>query len=248
MGNKITKTEILRYKIRNHLNSLNYDLLSKVLRDDFATISVIRPNFCFKGALSNLRLIYNKETNTFDYQYCTSHGVWIIGIDNLNYNQLYKLDYNILVYPLDNLNAFIKLIVHIVSANFIMLFIAGMSYIRYDIKKLYILSDFYTMIAEIIIWTFLIFFIISLIFISIFAFFYFNGKIELKRLIIFFIRNDMKNLKIILSIFVVLKTCIIYFSYVIYSRMLNTKLSINVSRVLALFISAASILIMKLRS
>ena len=89
---------------------------------------------------------------------------------------LYKLDYNILVYPLDNLNAFIKLIVHIVSANFIMLFIAGMSYIRYDIKKLYILSDFYTMIAEIIIWTFLIFFIISLIFISIFAFFYFNGK------------------------------------------------------------------------
>ena len=158
---------------------------------------------------------------------------------------LYKLDYNILVYPLDNLNAFIKLIVHIVSANFIMLFIAGMSYIRYDIKKLYILSGFYTMIAEIIIWTFLIFFIISLIFISIFAFFYFNGKIELKRLIIFFIRNDMKNLKIILSIFVVLKTCIIYFSYVIYSIMLNTKLSINVSRVLALFISAASILIMK---
>ena len=107
MGNKITKTEILRYKIRNHLNSLNYDLLSKVLRDDFATISVIRPNFCFKGALSNLRLIYNKETNTFDYQYCTSHGVWITGIDNLNYNQLYKLDYNIR-YDMDNCYLFIK--------------------------------------------------------------------------------------------------------------------------------------------
>lgn len=156
---------------------------------------------------------------------------------------LYKLPYNILIEPVDNLDYFIKLIIHIIAANFIMLFIVGLAYIKYDIKKLYILSDFYTMIAEIIIWSLLILFIISLIASSVIALFYFNGKIEIKSAIKFLLRNDMKKLKIIMSIFIVLKVSIIYFSYVIYNKMINTKLSINISRVLSLFISAFSIFI-----
>ena len=154
---------------------------------------------------------------------------------------LYKLDYNILTYPFDYLNSFIKLIIHIVSANFIMLFISGMAYIRYNIKKMHTLYGFYTMIAEMIIWSFLIFFIIFLIMLSIFAFFYFNGKIEIRRLIRFFINDNMKKLKIIISIFIILKTSVIYFSYVIYNKMINTKLSVSVSRVLTLFLSIISI-------
>ena len=156
---------------------------------------------------------------------------------------LYKLPYNILIEPVDNLDYFIKLIIHIIAANFIMLFIVGLGYIRYDVKKLYTLSDFYTMIAEIVIWSLLILFIISLIASSVLALFYFNGKIEIKSAIKFLLRNDMKKLKIIMSIFIVLKVSIIYFSYVIYNKMINTKLSINISRVLSLFISAFSIFI-----
>ncbi|WP_297300330.1 hypothetical protein [uncultured Brachyspira sp.] len=156
---------------------------------------------------------------------------------------LYKLPYNILIEPVDNLDYFIKLIIHIIAANFIMLFIVGLGYIRYDVKKLYTLSDFYTMISEIVIWSLLILFIISLIASSVLALFYFNGKIEIKSVIKFLLRNDMKKLKILMSIFIVLKVSIIYFSYVIYNKMVNTKLSINISRVLSLFISAFSIFI-----
>ena len=75
---------------------------------------------------------------------------------------LYNLQYEILLTPLDNTKLFINLIVHIIAANFIMLFISALSYIKYDIKKLNNLYDFYTMIAEIIIWSFLIFFIMFL--------------------------------------------------------------------------------------
>ena len=69
---------------------------------------------------------------------------------------LYKLPYDILVNPFDNLYAFISLIINLISANLIILFIVGLSFIRYDIKKFYSLYDFYTMITEIIIWSFLI--------------------------------------------------------------------------------------------
>ncbi|MBW5379135.1 hypothetical protein E6A52_00140, partial [Brachyspira hampsonii] len=65
---------------------------------------------------------------------------------------LYKLRYEILITPFQNLYLFINLIINIISANLIMLFIAGLSFIRYDIKKFSDLYDFYTMIAEIIIW------------------------------------------------------------------------------------------------
>ena len=154
---------------------------------------------------------------------------------------LYKLPYDIIINPFKDINCFIKLIVQVISANLLMLFISAMSYIKYDLKKLNCISDFYTMIAEMIIWTFLIFFIISLIILSVFALLYFNEKIDIKKLIRFLIRDDMKNIKIILSVFVLLKVGIVYFSYVIYNKMINTKLSISVSRVLALFISAASV-------
>ena len=50
---------------------------------------------------------------------------------------LYKLPYDLLINPLKDLNSSIKLLVHIISANLIILFIVGMSYIRYDIKRLY---------------------------------------------------------------------------------------------------------------
>ena len=156
---------------------------------------------------------------------------------------LYGLNYSVVLSPFDDFYCFIKLILHILSANLLIIFILSMSYIRYDFKKLYYLPDFYTMIAEIIIWFFLIFFIIFLIILSLFAFLYFNGYIEIKKIIRFLIRDNMKNLKICLSIFIVLNISIIYFSYVIYSKMINTKLSINVSRVLALFISIISIFI-----
>lgn len=156
---------------------------------------------------------------------------------------LYGLNYSVVLTPFDDFYSFIKLILHILSANLLIIFILSMSYIRYDLKKLYYLPDFYTMIAEIIIWSFLIFFIIFLIIFSLFAFLYFNGYIEIKKIIRFLIRDNMKNLKICLSVFIVLKISIIYFSYVIYSKMINTKLSISVSRALALFVSIISIFI-----
>ena len=156
---------------------------------------------------------------------------------------LYKLPYEILVNPFENLYAFIKLMINIISANLIMLFIIGLSFIRYDIKNFSSLYDFYTMIFEIIIWYFLMLFIISLIAFSIIAALYFNDKIDAKKVIRFLIRNDMKNLKIFSSIFVILSISLIYFSYVLYNKMLNTKLSISVSRVMTPFISVSSVLI-----
>ncbi|TVL59241.1 hypothetical protein [Brachyspira hyodysenteriae] len=156
---------------------------------------------------------------------------------------LYKLPYEVLINPFENLYGFIKLIINIISANLIILFIVGLSFIRYDIKKFSALYDFYTMISEIIIWSFLILFIIFVIASSVLALFYFNGKIEVKNAIKFLLRNDMKNLKIILSIFAVLNVSAIYFSYMLYNKMINTKLSISVSRVITPFISVSSIFI-----
>ncbi|MEI0557125.1 O-antigen polymerase [Brachyspira intermedia] len=156
---------------------------------------------------------------------------------------LYKLPYNVLINPFDNLHAFISLIINLISANLIIVFIVGLSFIRYDIKNFNVLYDFYTMITEIIIWSFLILFIISLIVFSIIAVLYFNDKIDAKRIFRFLIRNDMKNLKILLSIFAILNTFIIYFSYLLYNKMVNTKLSISVSRVITPLISVSSIII-----
>ncbi|WP_157153024.1 hypothetical protein [Brachyspira murdochii] len=152
---------------------------------------------------------------------------------------LYNLQYEILLNPLENIKSIINLIVHIIAANFIMLFISALSYIKYNIKKLNNLYDFYTMIAEIIIWSFIIFFIILLIIGTVFALLYFNDKIDIK----IFVKYLLKNIKILLSIFTLITTLVIYFSFIIYNKMPNTKLSINISRTLSLFISAASILI-----
>ncbi|CRF32740.1 hypothetical protein BRSU_0994 [Brachyspira suanatina] len=157
---------------------------------------------------------------------------------------LYKLPYEILINPFEDFYSFIKLIINIISANLIILFIVGLSFIRYDIKKFSVLYDFYTMITEIMIWSFLILFVISLIVLSIIAALYFNDKIDAKRIFRFLIRNDMKNLKIVLSILSLLKISIIYFSYLLYNKMINTKLSISVSRVITPIISISSIIIM----
>ncbi|EKV56075.1 hypothetical protein A966_11961 [Brachyspira hampsonii 30446] len=159
---------------------------------------------------------------------------------------LYRLPYEILITPFKNLYSFINLIINIISANLIMLFISGLSFIRYDIKKFYALYDFYTMITEIIIWSLLILFIILLMIFSIAAVLYFNDRIDAKRIFRFLIRNDMKNLKMILSIFAVLNSCVIYFSYILYNKMTNTKLSISVSRVITPFMSLLSVVIIVL--
>lgn len=99
------------------------------------------------------------------------------------------------------------------------------------------------MITEIIIWSFLILFIILLIISSISALLYFNDKIEVKKILKFLVINDMKNFKILLSIFSVLNISIIYFSYLLYNKMINTKLSISVSRVITPIISISSVMI-----
>lgn len=153
---------------------------------------------------------------------------------------LYNISYDLLINVFEDINILIKLIINIVSANFIMLFIVGMSYIKYDIKKFTKLYDFYTMIAEIIIWSFLIFFIILVIVFSIAFLLNLNDKKIFKYLI----RNDMKNLKIALSILAVFKISLIYFSYIMYNKMINTKLSISISRTISLIISALSIAVM----
>ncbi len=157
---------------------------------------------------------------------------------------LYTLPYDLLIKVGENLHSIFNLIVKIILANLLMLFVIGMSYVKYDIKKFRYLYDFYTMIAEIIIWSLLIFFIIFIIVFSIAVVMYLNEKIEYRRIIIYLIRNDMKNLRIFLSIFIVLKISVIYFSYVMYNKMSNTKLSISISRTISLIISAFSIAIM----
>ncbi|WP_300756257.1 hypothetical protein [uncultured Brachyspira sp.] len=154
---------------------------------------------------------------------------------------LYNLKYEVLLNPLENTKSIINLIVHITAANFIILFISALSYIKYDIKKLNNLYDFYTMIAEILIWSFLIFFIMFLIIGTVFALLYFNGKIDIKILIKYLLKNNLINLKILLSIFTLITTSVIYFSFILYNKMPNTKLSINISRTLSLFVSAALI-------
>lgn len=90
-------------------------------------------------------------------------------------------------------------------------------------------------------------FIIAVIFLgifSIFYFFYFNKELRINRIIIFLIRNNAFNLKIFLSIFAILKTSIIYFSFLIYKKMKNTKLSINLSRTLTAFASVFLLIIL----
>ncbi|OEJ13578.1 hypothetical protein BFL38_02175 [Brachyspira hampsonii] len=159
---------------------------------------------------------------------------------------LYKLPYEILITPFQNLYSFINLIINIISANFIMLFISGLSFIRYDIKKFSALYDFYTMITEIIIWSLLILFIIFSIAAVLYFVLYFNGRIDAKRIFRFLIINDMKNLKMILSILAVLNSFVIYFSYMLYNKMTNTKLSISVSRVITPFMSLLSVIIIVL--
>lgn len=162
---------------------------------------------------------------------------------------IYKLPFDILFILFDDIFSkdFAKLIIKLIFANLLILFAAGLSYIKFDIKKLNLLYDFYTMTAEIIIWTFLIFFIIAVIFLgifSIFYFFYFNKELRINRIIIFLIRNNAFNLKIFLSIFAILKTSIIYFSFLIYKKMKNTKLSINLSRTLTAFASVFLLIIL----
>lgn len=224
-----------------HIAQLNSNtdlgLLENILTENF--LYYIRIFFSFLMPLTFFIFIFLFVLNPISLKSLLISFVLIF----LTAFYLYKLPYNILIEPINNLDYFIKLIIHIIAANFIMLFIVGLAYIKYDIKRLYIMSDFYTMIAEIIIWSLLILFIVSLIASSIFALLYSNGKIEIKSAVKFLLRNDMKKLKILMSIFIVLKVSIIYFSYVIYNKMINTKLSINISRVLSLFISAFSIFI-----
>lgn len=100
------------------------------------------------------------------------------------------------------------------------------------------------MIADMVIWSFLIFFIIFIIFAFISYVFYFRSEFHIKRIANFLIKNNFRNLKIILCLFAVLKVSVIYFSYVLYSKMINTRLSVIVSRTVSLLFCLISVFIM----
>ena len=157
---------------------------------------------------------------------------------------LYRLPYNLLINPFENTNILLKLIVHIISAYIIIIFNTGMSYMKYDLRNTNHLYNFYTMIADMVIWSFLIFFIIFIIFAFISYVFYFRSEFHIKRIANFLIKNNFRNLKIILCLFAVLKVSVIYFSYVLYSKMINTRLSVIVSRTVSLLFCLISVFIM----
>jgi len=70
----------------------------------------------------------------------------------------YKLQYGVLLNDFLSKNSAI-LAIRLIFAYLLMIFAAALAYIRYDFKKLNLLYDFYTMAAEIILWSFLIFFV-----------------------------------------------------------------------------------------
>ena len=158
-------------------------------------------------------------------------------------NYLYRLPYSIIIEPIENFNLILNLSIDIIIANLLIIFIIALSYINYDIKKLNTIQNFYTMIAEITIWTSLILFIIFLIICLFIFIIHSNNKIIISNLIKFLTRNNLKNAKIILSIFIILKTSIIYISYIIYNKMKNTKLSIRISRTIIILNDIALIVL-----
>ena len=153
---------------------------------------------------------------------------------------LYNLQYELLI-KMDFSKEYIKLLIHIFSANMLIIFALALSYIKYDIKQIFHLYDFYTMIAEIIIWTFLLYFVLFIIFILILALIKLNNQLDIKRLTIFLVQDNMLNLKILYSIFIILNSSIIYLAYILYNKMQNTKLSITLSRTISIFISISSL-------
>ena len=153
---------------------------------------------------------------------------------------LYNLPYELLI-KMSISKEYIKLLIHIFSANMLIIFALALSYIKYDIKQISNLYNFYTMIAEIIIWAFLLYFVLFIIFVSIFALMKFNNKLDIKNLTIFLVKNNMLNLKIFYSIFIILSSSILYLAYLLYNRMQNTKLSITLSRTISIFISISSL-------
>ena len=153
---------------------------------------------------------------------------------------LYNLPYELLI-KMSISKEYIKLLIHIFSANMLIIFSLALSYIKYDVKQISNIYDFYTMIAEIIIWAFLLYFLLSIIFASIFVLIKFNNQLDIKSLTIFLVKNNMLNLKILYSIFIILNSSIIYLAYLLYNKMKNTKLSITLSRTISIFISISSL-------
>ena len=216
------------YKLTNNLSNLemffNNELvfLLKILFSLLIPLSFFILNILFSINKISLKSII-----------ITAIIIFIISI------YLYNLPYEMLI-KMSISKEYIKLLIHIFSANMLIIFSLSLSYIKYDVKQISNLYDFYTMTAEIIIWAFLLYFLLSIIFASIFVLIKFNNQLDIKTLTIFLVKNNMLNLKILYSIFIILNSSIIYLAYLLYNKMKNTKLSIILSRTISIFISISS--------
>lgn len=217
------------YKFTDNLSNLEmffnneFVFLLKIL------FSLLIPlSFFIFNILFSLKKICLKSTIT------TAIIIFIISI------YLYNLPYELLI-KMNISKEYIKLLIHIFSANMLIIFALALSYIKYNIKEISNLYDFYTMIAEIIIWVFLLYFVLFIILALIFALIKLNNKLDIKTITIFLVKNNMLNLKIFYSIFIILSSSILYFSYFLYNKMQNTKLSITISRTISIFISITSL-------
>ena len=217
------------YKLTNNLSNLEiffnteFVFLLKILFSSLIPLSFFILNILFSINKICLKSVI-----------ITAAIIFIISI------YLYNLPYELLI-KTNISKEYIKLLIHIFSANMLIIFALALSYIKYDIKQLSHLYDFYTMIAEIVIWAFLLYFVLFVILASIFALLKLNNQLDIKRLTIFLVQNNMLNLKILYTIFIILNSSIIYLAYLLYNKMQNTKLSITLSRTISIFISISSL-------
>lgn len=217
------------YKLTNNLSNLEM-----FFNNEFVFLLKILFSFLIPLSFFILNILFSINKICLKSIIITAVIIFIISI------YLYSLPYELLI-KMTISKEYIKLLIHIFSANMLIIFALSLSYIKYDIKQISNLYDFYTMIAEIVIWAFLLYFAIFIILVLIFASLKLNNKLDIKRLTIFLVQNNMLNLKILYSIFIILNSSIIYLSYLLYNKMQNTKLSITISRTISIFISISSL-------
>ncbi|MBW5397040.1 hypothetical protein, partial [Brachyspira pilosicoli] len=217
------------YKLTNNLSNLEM-----FFNNEFIFLLKILFSFLIPLSFFILNILFSINKICLKSIIITAVIIFIISI------YLYSLPYELLI-KMTISKEYIKLLIHIFSANMLIIFALALSYIKYDIKQISNLYDFYTMIAEIVIWAFLLYFAIFIILVLIFASLKLNNKLDIKRLTIFLVQNNMLNLKILYSIFIILNSSIIYLSYLLYNKMQNTKLSITISRTISIFISISSL-------
>ena len=217
------------YKLTNNLSNLEM-----FFNNEFVFLLKILFSFLIPISFFTLNILFSLNKICLKSTIITAIIIFIISI------YLYNLPYELLI-KMTISKEYIKLLIHIFSANMLIIFALSLSYIKYNIKQISNLYDFYTMIAEIVIWAFLLYFVLFIIFMSIFALMKFNNQLDIKKLTIFLVKNNMLNLKIFYSIFIILSSSILYCAYLLYNKMTNTKLSITISRTISIFISISSL-------